>query len=253
MFLGTVHKHPTATPEQQAWAEGIAHEYFDVVAAGIRNHERSAQKLIGPSEIGVDCLRELAYKLAQAEEADRGLPWKPTVGTACHTQMEEWFSAPAVKDDWEVEQKVDVGKIGPDMIKGSTDLYAKAGAVIDHKFVGLKRLLHYKGNGPSNQYRVQANTYGVGWAAEGFPVHIVMIAFHPRDGELTDSYYWWEPFDELIAQKALKRANDVYALIAGLGLSGALSMLPFCNSQWCDWCRMDKIAAGLPVPYRRNN
>lgn len=251
MFMGTVHKHPTATPAQQRWAEGIAHDYFDVVAAGINRHERSAQKLIGPSEIGVDCDRELLYKLAQAEEADRGLPWKPTVGTACHNQMEEWFGHESVRDDWEVEQKVAVGTIGPDTIKGSTDLFAKAGAVIDHKFVGMTRLAHYKGNGPSNQYRVQAHTYGRGWALDGFPVHIVMIAFHPRDGELTDSYYWWEPYDEHISLKALERANRLYSAMSMFGLAGALALLPYCNSQWCDWCRNDKIAAGIPVPYRK--
>lgn len=249
MLLGRVHKNPTVTPEQQRWAEGIAAEYCDVVVQGIASHERSAQKLIGPSEIGIECNRAILYKLAQAEEKeDRGPAWKPNVGTAIHAQFEDFFSRPAVKDNWEVEQKVAVGKIGPDTIEGSTDLYAKPGAVIDHKFVGSKRLVHYRTNGPSKQYRVQAHTYGRGWALEGFPVHIVMIAFHPRDGELTDSYYWWEPYDEHIAATALARANDLYTILAGVGLAGALQLFPFCDDVWCDWCRADKIAAGLPDP-----
>lgn len=250
MFLGRVHQHPTVTPDQQRWAEAIAAEYCDVVVQGIASHERSAQKLIGPSEIGVDCDRALIYKLAQADEpADRGPAWKPTVGTACHTQMEDWFSRPGVKDNWEVEQRVTVGQIGPDYIDGSTDLYAKPGAVIDHKFVGIKRLQHYKGHGPSNQYRVQAHSYGRGWALDGFPVHIVMIAFHPRDGELTDSYYWWEPYDEHVALQALDRANNRYAILTGLGLPGALQLFPFCPDPFCDWCQRDKAAAGLPTAY----
>lgn len=246
-LLGKLHKPAGVTIDQQEWAEQIAVEYEDVMITSIAGHERSAQKLIGPSEIGVYCERALLNKLAQQQEPPRGPAWKPAAGSGLHAQQEEWFGAPSpkamtVREDWEVEQKVAVGTIGPDTIKGSTDLYRITGAVIDHKFVGQTRLKGYRARGPGQQYRVQAHTYGKGWAAEGYPVKIVMICFVPRDGELRDNFYWWEPYDEEIANTYLRRANNRYALIQQFGLDQALGLFPLCNNQtnpdweWCPWC-----------------
>lgn len=249
--FGTVH-NPGAGQELTTWATALAAEYMDVVLEGISSHERSAQKLIGPSEIGIPCDRALLYKLAQQDEpARQDPPWKPTVGTACHNQMETWFSRHP--EDWEVEQKVAVGTIGPDVIKGSTDLFFRAGAVIDHKFVGPSRLKKYRRSGPGQQYRVQAHTYGRGWAHEGWPVRIVMIVFLPRDGELRDTYYWWEPYDESVAIDALTRAENRYQLLAALGLDQALQLFPFCDDPWCDWCAphqgVESALANNPNPF----
>jgi len=235
--------------QHQAYATAIAEEYEAVMVNGIQNHERSQQKLIGPSEIGVPCDRALLYKLAQAPERNRGPAWKPAVGTACHAQQDEWFSkietSGTTPNDWFTEEKVSVGTIGPDTIKGSTDLFAKSGAVIDHKFVGKFKLDLVKAHDdPGPQYRVQAHTYGRGWELEGWPVHIVMIVFHPRDGELSDSYYWWEPYDPAIPAAALKRANERYALLTAFGLQQALSLFPYCTDKFCDWCRRDQPYAG---------
>lgn len=230
----------------QDYAVAIAEEYEAVMVYGIENHERSQQKLIGPSEIGVPCDRALLYKLAQTPEPPRGPAWKPAVGTACHAQQDEWFSTVTTPNgtnptDWLTEEKVAVGTVGADTIKGSTDLFAKSGAVIDHKFVGAYKLNLVKSHDdPGPQYRVQAHTYGRGWDLEGWPVHIVMIVFHPRDGELTDSYYWWEDYNPEIARKALARANERYALLTTFGLQGALALFPYCTEKFCDWCRRDK-------------
>lgn len=245
-MLGTVRK-VKGSPNQD-YAQALAEEYEAVMISGIMNHERSQQKLIGPSEIGVPCDRALLYKLAQAPEVPRGPAWKPSVGTACHAQQDEWFSrittpSGTTPDDWLTEEKVAVGTIGQDTIKGSTDLFAKSGAVIDHKFVGKYKLKTVKADDhPGQQYQVQAHTYGVGWANDGWAVHIVMIVFHPRDGELEDSYYWWEDFNPGIAQRALTRANERYALLTGLGLEQALGLFGYCSDPYCDWCNRDRNA-----------
>lgn len=246
-LMGRLHKDGTAPWEIQQLAEQTAAEYESVMAAGINSHERSAQKLIGPSEIGVPCDRALICKLAQLEEPRQGVPWKPAVGTALHAQQETWFGCPApaattTSADWEVEQKVAVGYIGPSLIRGSTDLYRKTGVIIDHKFVGKERLKKYRSGGPGQQYRTQAHTYGKGWEDEGWAVRAVMICFLPRDGELRDSYYWWETYDRSVAEAALARANNRYALLASLGLDLALSLFPLCDEdinpdwEWCRWC-----------------
>lgn len=232
-MIGRLHEPPGADPRQLEWARCLAEEYMDVVTAGIQAHPRSHQRLIGPSELGVPCQRALLHKLNKDPEPDRGPAWKPAVGTALHAQMEEWFSG---REEWLVEQRVDVGMIGPEQISGSTDLFYRAGAVIDHKFVGKTRLLHYRAHGPGEQYRVQAHTYGRGWAALGYPVQMVMIAFVPRDGELADSYFWWEPYDPMVALVAFAQANRLYRRLQEVGLAAALAEFQPCDDQWCPWC-----------------
>ena len=259
-LLGRLHKPPNVTASQQEWAEQIALEYEDVMVTGIAGHERSAQKLIGPSEIGVPCDRALIAKLAQLPEPSRGPACKPAAVTALQVQQEIWISNPGpkamtTKEDWEVEQKVAVGRIGPDTIKGSTDLYRIIGAVLDHKFVGQTRLKKYRSKGPGPQYRIQAHTYGKGWEDEGFPVRIVMICFVPRDGELSDSFYWWEPYDRSIAEQALARANNRYDLLAALGYEQARDLFPLCDAttnsdwEWCDWCKPHRTINYNPHPF----
>lgn len=247
-MLGTVH-NPFAGKQMTAeesellkWATGMAEEYIDTIVSGVKFHPRSQQKLIGPSEIGIPCDRALIHKLNQDEEPDRGPAWKPAVGTALHAQMEEWFEQFG-DGQWFIEKKVHVGNIGPDEIWGSTDLFHAAGLVGDHKFVGSSRLKLYKSKGPGPQYRTQAHSYGRGWKLKGYKVHVVMIMFVPRDGELKDSYFWWEPFDEQVAVEALARAENRYNLLKALGLEGALSLFPTCSDMWCDWCKGERPAA----------
>lgn len=259
-LLGALHKPAGVTFEQQQWAEQVLLEYEDVMITGIAGHERSHQKLIGPSEIGAYCERALLCKLAQLPEPERGPAWKPAVGTALHDQQERWFRNPSPKAmtvaaDWEVEQKVAVGRIGYDTIKGSTDLYRIIGAVLDHKFVGKTRLKEYRSRkDPGQQYTVQAHTYGKGWEDDGWPVKMVGICFIPRDGELRDNWYWWEPYDRSIAEHYLARANNRWDLIQALGVEQALQLFPLCDNrtnpdwEWCPWCNPHRT----PENYNKN-
>ena len=118
----------------------------------------------------------------------------------------------------------------------------------------MSRLKKYKSKGPGQQYQVQAHTYGKGWEDEGYPVKIVMICFVPRDGELRDSFYWWEPYDRSIAEKYLDRANNRYTLLQTLGLQATLDLWPLCDStsnpdwEWCPWCNPLRTASN----YNRN-
>jgi hypothetical protein len=54
---------------------------------------RSLQRRIGPSEVGADCDRRLAYKLSDwPEVAADGDPIASVLGTAFHAWMEEAFA-----------------------------------------------------------------------------------------------------------------------------------------------------------------
>lgn len=232
----------TVSPEHAAeLAAAVQEEYLDVVARGIGGHKRSLQRRIGPSEVGIPCTRALIHKINQDPEPPRAPAWKPAVGTAIHAQMDEWFSEESGTNGahgrWLTEQRVVVGHIGGQEIAGHTDLWDEwSHAVIDHKFVGAKKLLGYKANGPGQQYRTQAHLYGRGWERAGKKVDLVMIAFMLRDGEIQDNYFWFEPYDRDVAEQALTKANALHAATQALGIEKLLQATPACDSIWCPWC-----------------
>lgn len=226
--------------------------YLGVIRAGITAHPRSLQKRIGPSEIGKPCDRWMLHKLNGDEEPDRGPAWKPAVGTAMHDQLERWFDAAnrgggdVANTEWVTEWTVNVGRIGDTDITGHSDLFhVPTGTVIDHKVVGPRQLGHYRTNGPSDQYRVQAHLYGKGFTDDGAwgPARTVAIAFLPRDGELHQAYFWSEPYDPHVAAEALLRANRLNSLLQVVGIEQALATAPPCDDQWCSWCRAERQEA----------
>lgn len=232
---------PTATTEQAEGARLVATALLGTITDQISAHPRSLQRRIGPSEIGMECTRRLVHKLAGDDEPDRGPAWKPTVGTALHAQMEQWFGA--TPEEFLVEQRVAVGRIGEQVITGSTDLFLPAeGVVVDWKFVGPTRLKSYRSRGPGPQYRVQAHLYGNGWKSAGHRVEAVMIAFLPRDGELTDAWFWWEPHDPMVGYQAMARANQLHADIQARGRDQVLADYPLCSDRWCPWCATEARA-----------
>jgi hypothetical protein len=235
-------------------AQALQDEYLDVLRAGIRAHPRSHQKLIGPSEIGNPCSIALIHKLNQDPEPDRGAPWRPAVGTALHTQVEEWFQAMSAGEEhhgrWLTEQRVTVGTIGGIAISGSTDLWDEwSRAVIDHKFVGTNKLRQYRTHGPEKfpQYRIQAHLYGKGWENIGKRPDLVMVAFVPRDGELDESWFWWEEYRPEVADAALERANRLYDSIQVLGVDAVLGLYQPCKNTFCPWCGGPRRSTGIPA------
>ena len=146
------------------------------IEEAITNHPRSLQKTIGPSEIGTECDHCLGAKLAEWNQIREGGAWLPTVGTAVHSWLADTFVAAneAWRQDtgetgtrWLVEHRVDVG----DDVLGSCDLYDRVTCtLIDWKIVAATTLRTAKGDGPSEQYRVQSHLYGRGWTRRGLDV-----------------------------------------------------------------------------------
>lgn len=202
-------------------------ELIHLIGQAVNNAPRTLQKRIGPSEIGAPCDRQLAHKIAGTMPAERGDKWRAAVGTAIHAQVEDWLRAAnrahreATGDEatrYLLEQPVNVGQIGGVDIIGHCDAYDRVTATqIDWKTASKTRLAHYRKHGPSQTQRVQAHLYGKGWAARGVTVDTVMLVFLPRDGNLTDSFHWSEPYDSAVAVAALRRANRADALVKALG------------------------------------
>lgn len=220
---------------------------YGAIRHAIDNHPRSLQKTIGPSEIGSPCDRRIGYKLLGQPEHRRGDSWKPTVGTAVHAWIEE---ALAVKDfaavvhaagmigddqiEWITEKRVMVGALSDGtVIEGSCDAYHRPTAtVIDHKIVGVASLRDKKANGVGQQYRTQIHLYAAGFVMAGLPVIDVAINFLPQNGNLTDGWWWSEPFDMGIAAAAISRLRAIDAHIRN---TNSVEGLPAADA-WCSFC-----------------
>lgn len=200
-------------------------ELIEAVTTHAIAHPRSAQKAIGPSEVGHDCPRRLAYKLLDMPEADRGTPWLPTIGTAVHSWLEESLERDNARwvemcgqPRWITETRVNAGDYNGTDVNGSADAYDRVtGTVIDWKVVGPTTLKKYKTKGPGTQYRTQAHLYGRGFVRAGLPVERVMIAFLPRNSKLEDAHIWHELYDEQIAVDALQRLSGISLAVDALG------------------------------------
>ncbi len=238
----------------------VRHAYKTVIADAIVNHPRSQQRQIGPSEVGVECDRRIAYKLLDVPERPQSPAWLPTIGTAVHAWLEEQFDQAATsqhiatgggEEEWLTERRVTTGFIpGIGFLDGSCDLFHRpTGTVIDHKIIGPTPLKTYKAKGPSQQYRIQAHLYGQGYANAGHEVRRVMIAFLPRNGQLGDAYLWSEPWDPQIAADAIARLTHIAAAVAAAG-PRVLAALPTADAHClhCPWFRRDAsdLTTGCP-------
>lgn len=215
-------------------------ELLHVIRRTVAGHPRSHQKAVGPSEIGTDCRRRLGYRLAGVEKVNDAPRWRPTVGTAVHTWLEEALLrdtfGPERDTRWWIETTLDVGEVAGQVIKGKCDAYDEITAVsIDWKIVGVTTLRSARVNGPSHQYRAQAHLYGRGWARLGMPIDHVAVFYLPAGGELGDAVWWSEPYDEQVALDALANAEQIAALLAAFGPDKALPVLPTADN-YCTGC-----------------
>lgn len=225
-------------------------DYKAIVVREIVEHPRSQQRAIGPSEIGDPCMRKIAHKLLGTPERAQQPNWRATVGTAIHAWLEGGFdhdsvaSLAALEDQerWLVETRVTAAYLpelepltGQSFLQGSCDLYDRVTAtVIDHKTATASRLRSFRKEGPSGTYRIQAHTYGLGWHLRGFRVAAVAICFLPRDGDLSDAYWWSEPWDRAIADAGIERLRGIAVACTTLGAQAPV-VLPTADS-YCQWC-----------------
>lgn len=226
-------------------AISVADSYMDAVADSIVNQPRSLQKRIGPSEIGTQCNIALLHKLAGSDEPPRNnpYPWKPTVGTAVHDYLERAFDRVGKQGLYPgrylTERRVTVGELSNGIaIDGSTDLFDTVeSAVIDHKILGASSQSKYKRSGVTPVYRIQAHIYGKGWEDSGWTPKIVVVATLPRDGELSDAWFWSEPYDRTVAEQALAHLNMLHEELQMFGLDVALQVhaKDECSEPFCAW------------------
>lgn len=212
-----------------SWAE-----YQHIIETAIADQPRSQQVRIGPSELGIDCVRCLAHKLAGVPEK-REVAWLPWVGTAVHTQLQDVFTefnaAYPDRPRFLTETTVSVGEVDGVEITGHADLYDTITAeVSDWKIVGKNTLTDVRRHGPSAAYRKQGHLYARGFTRRGLPVQRVRIIYLPRnEPTLSNAHVWHEDYDEQIALGALARADAIAKAIRTVGVEQVVAGLPPTN------------------------
>lgn len=215
------HHHPTCGPnlhappnpiffdepaERDPFHDNLQRDLTEVIEWGYRQAPRSQQVMVGPSELGGECDRKLAFRLAGVAPLNHRIdPWPAIVGTAVHGWLEEvmhQFQTAAGAARWLIETEVKIDN----MVIGHVDLYdIHTRTVLDWKTIGSSRLKKYREEGPLADYRTQVHLYGLGMIRAGYPVDQVGLVGLPRSGWLSGMWVWSEPYDESIAQAALKR------------------------------------------------
>lgn len=207
---------------------------------------RSAQKTLGPSEIGSPCERQIAMKLLGIPPVNPQEGWAPFVGTAVHAElarMFEWANG-AGSGRFVVEMPLSFGSgLVP---KGTGDLLDRVLCIfMDHKLMGRYSLSKLVKEGPSPVYRAQVHTYGYGAELAGEKVKYVAIIGWPRqESSLDNLYVHVEPYDRQIALDALKRVERIAASVREIRRPDGLGDTPsamstaqaFPAGDDCKWC-----------------
>lgn len=219
-------------------------EILTYIQRKIDEHPRSAQKQIGPSEVG-SCETKVAWKLAYGGDSDREGGWAAAKGSIIHKWLDEEVFAhgPSLMPDgtqrWFSDMKLDPVV---DWVNGGTlDLYDRLHeTVLDWKVVGDWSMKNVRTNKLSPSYYVQANIYGYGLEKMGYPVRRVALMFLPAG---TDELHGagrgavlktW-PYERQVAIDGLNNIKRIQNIIDVAGIAKAIEVLPK-RSDFCSGC-----------------
>lgn len=163
---------------------------------------RKMQLGLGPSDLGIECDRRLAYKIAGVTGANMGDPWAAFVGSAIHTRLETVVRKYAQQGGgtWLIEQRI----IVTPEIGGRADLIHDD-MVIDIKSASPDVMKKLPDTGPRASYLPQIHAYAKGLNDAGHKISKVAFVFVPRSGRLDDMYVWADDYQPHIVEDALRR------------------------------------------------
>lgn len=195
---------------------------------------RSRQTVIGISEVGMDCRRCVARKLAEKPRTPDG-SWFPFIGTAVHDQLEHGFTD-RWPDDYMLENRLHVHSYKGLELGGSCDMFVPhKGIVNDWKVVGQTALKDAAKGKIKNQYRIQAMLYGLGWVKKGHEVTHVSLTFLPRDLDLPNAEVVMLRYDEQVAIDALAQLEMLIDAAELVGWDAVIDKQP--KASFCWDCR----------------
>lgn len=222
----TLFRAPTGSSKYPAKAKGpvipmtpkgleIAARVKEMFHQYSNRQDRSQQATMGPSEIGSPCDRRIAMSLLRLPPVNPGGDgWAAFIGTCTHVGLAEMFMwADAGSGRYSTEERLTFPS--EHVPGGTTDLIDRQlWYVGDHKVMGTYSLDKLKTEGPSEGYRVQGHTYGMGARLRGYPIEDVVIIGWPRERSSLDALYvWTEPYNPDLAREAIDRVDRIAATV----------------------------------------
>ncbi len=204
-----------------------------------RQADRSQQRMVGPSELGSDCDRQLAYRIAGMPPVNHPDQWPATVGTAIHQWLEATINEYQREHGlsrWLTETTVLIDNLIP----GHIDLFdTQEHAVWDFKTTNTDKIRQFRQNGAPENYRKQTHLYGLGMSQSGRRVDRVGLIVLPRSGWLSSAWVWSERYDEALAREALSRMYSLGERVLELGVDQhpeQIRAIEATPSKLCSWC-----------------
>lgn len=210
---------------------------------------RKMQLALGPSDLGVECDRRLAYKIAGVTGHNVGDPWAAFVGSSIHTRLEAVIRKYAERTGghWLIEQRV---VVTPE-INGRADL-VHDNIVIDIKSASPDVMKKLPDSGPRPSYLPQIHSYAYGLNAAGHKIDTVAFVFVPRSGRLDDMYVWADKYRPEIPEKAIDRVYRFARRLEELDILNNPDLWetvpPNPDYLWCQYCPLFNRAWGPDDP-----
>lgn len=212
---------PLGDPDADALVVRIRDQLWTAAATS----PRSQQLSVGASEIGTECLRKLAYRMAGTTPVNHPDPLRAMVGLGVHLQLADTYRRlDAGTGRYLVEHPVTFRDV-----PGTVDLFDRLrGDVVDWKSTTTSRVKLYRKDGPSPGYVTQAQMYAAALAAEGETPRRVSLVFIPTDGTLADIWAWGAPVDSTVADAAVDQLDTLRHKLP--------ADVPATPTRLCPWC-----------------
>ncbi len=222
---------PRATAAEALEGETLAAWARETIWTAEADRPRSRQRNVGPSELGLACSREIAYKLAETYPVNHSIdPMRSLVGQAIHSHLAELFRGLRPPGRYLVEQPVTYQGIS-----GTLDLYdRRSRLVIDWKTSSTAKIRRTAVDGPPRHFRWQLQVYAAGLKARGESPSRCAVVYIPADGDLADTMAWIYPVTASEADEAVARLRTVETQLAESG--GNPGAVPAHPSRLCPWC-----------------
>lgn len=230
------------TPKKDPVYRGML---LGMMQAVIDQHPRSAQQMVGPSEVGT-CERKLAWKLCYGSADGQPGGWAAHRGTVLHEWCDKHVFGPADMFMPDGSQRffsdMSLDSVHPHIHGGTTDLYDRLlETVVDLKFPGDWSMDKVKAGDFSTDYYVQAMQYAYHLIQMGYKVSRTALLVMPACGDDLHGprkgaeFVYWD-YDESVAVEAMKRVDRIISMRdSGAPVSRILKMMDTQNS-FCQGC-----------------
>lgn len=213
----------------------LADHLRELIYTGATTSERSLQRAVGVSEIGTECQRQLAYKIAGVPPTNIDSdPMPSIIGTGFHMHVQKMIER---LDPRRYLVETPVVYRG---IPGTIDLYdRRRRLVVDWKSTSKQKIRRLRTQGPPMRSQVQIQIYAQALLQLGETPERVALAYVPRDGSLDELYVWSSP---LLPDLVGEWVTRFEALVEAHARGQDPGVVPAFPTRLCTYC--DHYSAG---------